>query len=156
MLVRRGDEQTAVHLSDAMDHDRLNPHVGSFRIEVVQAAGGGLRVVLEETEGIAMDLHWRGLFPAIQEAPHVMRTGDAEEGPRRPAVRAVRHRGRARSSIDGEDIAVTPDRWIGSRDRSWGIRPSGEAEPPGRRRARRATACGGSTSRSRSTTSGSA
>ena len=26
---------------------------------------------------------------------------------------------------------MTPDRWIGSRDRSWGIRPVGEAEPPG-------------------------
>ncbi|HEY8524825.1 MAG TPA: hypothetical protein VIL48_07685, partial [Acidimicrobiales bacterium] len=26
---------------------------------------------------------------------------------------------------------VTPDRWWGSRDRSWGIRPSGEPEAPG-------------------------
>ena len=74
VLVRRGDEQTAVHLSDAMDHDRLNPHVGNFRIEVTKPLEE-VRVVLEETEGIAMDLHWRGLFPAIQEAPHVMRTG---------------------------------------------------------------------------------
>ena len=28
-------------------------------------------------------------------------------------------------------IEVTPDRWGGSRDRSWGVRPIGEAEPPG-------------------------
>ena len=89
VLVRRGDEQTAVHLSDAMDHDRLNPHVGSFRIEVTKPLEE-VRVVLEETEGIAMDLHWRGLFPAIQEAPHVMRTGHAAEGARRAAVRPVR------------------------------------------------------------------
>ena len=34
--------------------------------------------------------------------------------------------------IDGERIAVNPDTWIGSRDRSWGIRPIGEAEPAGR------------------------
>ena len=34
VLVRRGDEQTAVHLGDAIDHDRLNPHVGGYRIEV--------------------------------------------------------------------------------------------------------------------------
>jgi hypothetical protein len=26
---------------------------------------------------------------------------------------------------------VTPDRWWGTRDRSWGIRPVGEPEPPG-------------------------
>src|SRR5262249_42973362 len=34
--------------------------------------------------------------------------------------------------VEGEDIAVTPDRWVGTRDRSWGIRPVGEAEPAGR------------------------
>src|ERR1044071_5242389 len=28
-----GDTQTAVHLSDAMDQDRLNQHVGNYRIE---------------------------------------------------------------------------------------------------------------------------
>src|SRR5690606_10158900 len=34
--------------------------------------------------------------------------------------------------LDGEEIAVTPDVWLGTRDRSWGIRPTGEAEPAGR------------------------
>ena len=33
--------------------------------------------------------------------------------------------------IDGEETAVSPDRWVGTRDRSWGIRPVGEAEPEG-------------------------
>ena len=35
-------------------------------------------------------------------------------------------------AIDGEKITVDPATWIGSRDRSWGIRPIGEAEPAGR------------------------
>ena len=35
-LVRRGDTQTAVHLSDAIDDDRLNQHVGGYRIEVLE------------------------------------------------------------------------------------------------------------------------
>ena len=39
--------------------------------------------------------------------------------------------------IDGEEIAVDPATWIGSRDRSWGIRPVGESEPPGRARPTR-------------------
>ena len=34
--------------------------------------------------------------------------------------------------IDGEEITVDPATWIGTRDRSWGIRPIGEAEPAGR------------------------
>ena len=155
VLVRRGDEQTAVHLSDAMDHDRLNPHIGNFRIEVTKPLEE-VRVVLEETEGIAMDLHWRGLFPAIQEAPHVMRTGHAEEGARRAAVRAVR-------LVGGHDL----DRRRGPRRDARPLdrlpRPV-VGDPPVRRvRAARhvrptrpGAACGGSTSRSPSTTSGSA
>ena len=38
-----------------MDHDRLNPHIGNFRIEVPKPLEE-VRVVLEETEGIAMDI----------------------------------------------------------------------------------------------------
>jgi hypothetical protein len=34
--------------------------------------------------------------------------------------------------VAGDELAVTPDRWLGTRDRSWGIRPVGEAEPSGR------------------------
>jgi hypothetical protein len=32
----------------------------------------------------------------------------------------------------GREFAVTAGRWSGARDRSWGIRPVGEPEPPGR------------------------
>ena len=125
-----------MHLSDAMDHDRLNPHVGNFRIEVAKPLEE-VRVVLEETEGIAMDLHWRGLFPAIQEAPHVMRTGtlrkilDAQrfaqcgswegtisidgDGPRRDA----RHAGSARAT--GRGASAPPAR---------PSRPARPADPP--------------------------
>ncbi len=35
VLVRRGDTQTAVHLSDAIDQDRLNQHVLGYRVEVI-------------------------------------------------------------------------------------------------------------------------
>ena len=127
-MVRRGDEQTSVQLSDAMDHDRLNPRIGNFRIEVPKPLEE-VRVILEETEGIAADLHWRGLFPAIQEAPHVMRTGTLKK------ILDAQRFAQCGSwegsiSIDGTTYDVTPDTWIGSRDRSWGIRPSGEAEPP--------------------------
>ena len=48
VLVRRGDTQTAVHLSDGIDSDRLNQHVGGYRIEVTEPLHK-LRVILEET-----------------------------------------------------------------------------------------------------------
>jgi hypothetical protein len=34
--------------------------------------------------------------------------------------------------VDGVDLEVSSPRWVGTRDRSWGIRPVGESEAPGR------------------------
>lgn len=124
-----GDTQTAVHLSDAIDQDRLNQHVGGYRVEVTEPLKK-IRIVLEETEGIAADLSWNGLFDVVQEQPHLMRQGN------RVTLDAQRFAQLGSWSgyleIDGQRIKVDPDTWIGSRDRSWGIRPVGEAEPAGR------------------------
>ena len=124
-----GDTHTAVHLSDGIDNDRLNQHVGGYRLEVNEPLHK-LRVILDETDGMAVDLTWEGLFDVVQEQPHVLRTGN------RVTLNAQRFAQLGTWSghiaIDGEEIAVDPSTWIGSRDRSWGIRPIGEAEPAGR------------------------
>ena len=129
VLVRRGDAQTAVHLSDAIDQDRLNQNVLGYRVEVTDPLHQ-LRIVMDETEGMAVDLTWNGLVRR--------RAGTAAH----PAGGHPNHVGRAavRTAgfverhlvIDGEEITVDPSVWIGTRDRSWGIRPIGEAEPAGR------------------------
>lgn len=128
-LLRRGGEQTAVHLSDAIDADRLHQSVGGYRIEVTEPLRR-LRLVLEETEGIAFDLYWEGSFDVIREQPHILRSGN------RVTLDAQRFAQVGTWSgtllTDGEEIAVTPDIWVGTRDRSWGIRPVGEPEPAGR------------------------
>lgn len=150
VLVRRGDTQTAVHLSDAIDSDRLNQRVGGYRIEVTDPLRC-LRVVMDETEGVALDLRWEGLFDPVQEQRHILRTGT------RVTLDAQRFAQLGSWSgqivIDGEEIAVDPAVWIGSRDRSWGIRPVGEREPAAGPPTRRSTACGGCTCRWRSRTS---
>jgi hypothetical protein len=128
-LLRRGDTQTAVRLSDAIDDNRLDQRVGNYRVEVVDPLQK-VRLVLEETEGIAFDLTWEGSFDVVQEHPHLMLNGV------RPTLDAQRFAQLGSWSgtlvVDGEETAVTPDRWMGSRDRSWGIRPIGEPEPAGR------------------------
>jgi hypothetical protein len=129
LMVRRGDVQTAVHLGDSIDGDRLNQHVGNYRIEVVEPLKK-LRVVLEETEGMACDLTWEGSFDVLQEQPHVMRAGSRVTLDAQRFAQVGTWSGTL--SLDGEDVAVTPDTWVGTRDRSWGIRPVGEAEPAGR------------------------
>jgi hypothetical protein len=128
VLLRRGDEQTALHLSDLADDDRLGQHVGSYRLEVVEPLRR-LRVVLEETEGIALDLTWEGSFDVVQEQPHVMRSGSRVTLDAQRFAQVGTWEGTL--SIDGTDLAVTPDSWVGTRDRSWGIRPVGEPEPQG-------------------------
>lgn len=119
----------AVHLSDGIDQDRLNPHVNSYRLEVIKPLRT-VRVILEETEGIACDMTWAGVCDAVLEQPHNLRSGS------RATIDTSRFAQVGRWSgviaIDGTDIVVDPDTWIGTRDRSWGIRTSGEPEPPGK------------------------
>jgi hypothetical protein len=129
-MVRRGDQQLAVHFSDALDDDRLDQRVGAYRIEVLEPLQR-LRVVCDDDElGLTFDLTWEGSFAAVEEQHHVMRSG------RRAILDACRFAQvgtwEGTIAVDGDDVAVTPDRWVGTRDRSWGIRPVGEGEPAGR------------------------
>jgi hypothetical protein len=129
--VRRGDRQWAVRCSDALgDEDRLAPAVGPYRVEVIEPLQQVRLVCDGDDHGLGFDLTWRGSFPAVDEQHHVMRTGAraildasrfAQVGTWEGVVR-----------VDGNETPVTPDVWVGTRDRSWGIRPVGEAEPPGR------------------------
>jgi hypothetical protein len=139
--VRRGDRQWTVRCSDALGgEDRMAPAVGPYRLEVGEPLQQ-LRIVCDPdgpagddtgsaTAGLAFDLRWEGSFPAVMEQHHLMRTG----------ARAILDAARFAQvgswsgvvTIDGEDLPVERDRWVGTRDRSWGIRPVGEAEPPGR------------------------
>lgn len=130
-LLRRGGEQTAVHLSDEIGEERMNQSVGAYRIEVTDPLRR-LRLVLEETEGMAFDLTWEGSFDVIREQPHVLRSGNRITLDAQRFAQVGTWSGTL--AVDGEEIAVTPDTWVGTRDRSWGIRPVGEPEPPGRPR----------------------
>jgi hypothetical protein len=130
VAVRRGDIQRVVRCSDVIDDDRLHPGVGPYRVEVIDPLQS-VRVVCDgDAHGIGFDLTWHGSMPAVDEAHHQLRSG------RRVIVDTWRFAqlgswaGVVR--VDGDEITVDPDTWLGSRDRSWGIRPVGETEPAGR------------------------
>jgi hypothetical protein len=128
--VRRGDRQYTVRTSDALGEDRMTQRVGPYRIEVLEPLKR-LRLVCEgHDDGVGFDLTWDGSFPAVEEPAHVMRQSG------RVILDAARFAQLGTWSgvlqVAGEELDVTPDRWVGTRDRSWGIRPVGEAEPPGR------------------------
>jgi hypothetical protein len=128
--VRRGDRQWAVRFSDSLAERGLDQNVGAYRVEVIEPLRR-LRLICDAAErGIGFDLTWEGSFPAVLEQPHVMLNGA------RPILDAQRFAQvgawTGTLQVDGHDLTVYPDRWMGTRDRSWGIRPIGEPDPPGR------------------------
>ncbi|HET9731130.1 MAG TPA: hypothetical protein VFP54_00515 [Acidimicrobiales bacterium] len=128
--VRRGDRQWSVRMSDALDERSLDARVGPYRVEVAEPLRR-VRLVCDTADrGVGFDLTWEGSFPCIDEPLHVNRAGGRVilEGCRFAQVGTWQ----GTLHVDGEDIAVEPGTWVGSRDRSWGIRPVGEPEPPGR------------------------
>jgi hypothetical protein len=129
-VARRGDRQWSMRFSDALRERSLEQRVGGYEIDVVEPLER-LDVRCSAPDGgVEFELSWSAAFPAVQEEPHLLLAG------RRPILDASRFsqvgswRGRLR--VGDEEFAVTDDRWVGVRDRSWGIRPVGEPEPPGR------------------------
>ncbi len=128
--VRLGDRQITVRTAAALGDDRSNQAVGPYRVEVVEPLRV-IRLICDgDDHGLGFDLTWEGSFPAVEEAPHLLRQGGRIILDAQRFAQVGTWSGELR--IEGEAIAVTPDRWVGTRDRSWGIRPVGEAEPPGR------------------------
>ncbi|MCC5577993.1 hypothetical protein IMZ11_20405 [Microtetraspora sp. AC03309] len=128
--VRRGDEQWAVRFSDALDDRGLDARVGGYRVEVVEPLRK-IRVVCEPADrSVCFDLTWEGAFPAVLEDRHILMAGPKAI---LDATRFAQVGGWSGTlSVDGEDLRVDPEVWVGSRDRSWGIRPVGDADPAGR------------------------
>jgi len=128
--VRRGAAHRVVRASRELGLDRLDTSVGPFRVEVIEGLRT-LRCTLDAPEyGLSYDLTWEGYVPAIQEPPHIDRNANG-----RAFLDACRLAQLGSWTgwleVDGDLMDVTPDHWWGSRDRSWGIRPVGEAEPAG-------------------------
>ncbi len=127
---RCGDRQWTSRFSDALRERGLEQRVGGYEIDIVEPLHR-LHVRCIDPDGaIELDLHWTAAFPAVQEEPHLLLGGS------RPVLDASRFsqvgswRGQLR--VGEREFTVTDDQWVGFRDRSWGIRPSGEPDPPGR------------------------
>jgi hypothetical protein len=131
--VRRGDRQLTVRASDALGTDRMHTAVGPYRVEVVEPLQV-IRLVCDgDDHGIGFDLTWTGSFPAVEEAHHVVRRAG------RVIIDACRFAQVGTWSgtlrVQGDEYPVDHNTWVGTRDRSWGIRPVGDPEPAGRAEA---------------------
>ncbi len=137
--LRRGDHQVTVRASGALGDDRMEQRVGPLRVEIVEplhrirltgASTAPERGSASGSPALRYDLEWEGSFPAVEEARHHYRQGG------RVILDACRFAqvGTWSGEIEtgGERLRVGHDVWVGTRDRSWGIRPVGDPEPPGR------------------------
>jgi len=76
-----------------------------------------------------MDVTWEGHIPAVEEPRQYLRSkGKVVFDTQRLAQTGCWS---GTLSVGGNDLAVTPDRCWGTRDRSWGVRPVGEPESDG-------------------------
>ena len=126
-----------VRASRALGLDRMDTSVGPFSVSVLEGLEQ-LRFRLDDATtsdtgdatSLSFDLTWRGAQRPIEEPRHVDR--DAVGRIFLDACRLAQMGSWTGSlRIGDREWEVTPDAWWGSRDRSWGIRPSGEPEPPG-------------------------
>jgi hypothetical protein len=128
-VARHGDTHRVVRASRELGTDRMDTSVGPFRVEVIEGLRR-LRVILEpNAHGLEFDLRWEGSIPAQAEPRHFMRMQERVTFDSFRLAQTGSWSGHVKSG--DQQFAITPDRWRGSRDRSWGVRPVGESEPPG-------------------------
>jgi len=128
VLVRQGRKHTVVRGSRVIG-DRMDNSVGPINVEVIEGLKK-LRFVVEPNEhGIEMDVVWEGAIPAFEEPRHYIRKhGRVLYDTTRLAQTGC---WTGTLKIHDKTYDVTPDRWWGCRDHSWGVRPVGEPEPVG-------------------------
>jgi len=128
-VVVMGGRHHVVRASRELGADRMDTSVGPFRVEVLEGLRR-LRLVLAPNEwDLDFDLTWEGAVPATREPRHHVRQQERVVFDSVRLAQTGRWTGRLR--VAGQTHEVTPDRWWGFRDRSWGVRPVGEPEPPG-------------------------
>ena len=128
--VSHGDQLYVVRASRELGSDRLNTQVGPLGVEILEGLKK-IRVFCEPNEwGLAFDLTFDGSVPAIEEPKTFLRHPHGRIHMETSRYSQV---GSWSGSLEvaGQHFDVTPDRWQGVRDHSWGVRGVGEPEPPG-------------------------
>lgn len=120
----RGGRQHALHASRLLDMERMDLSVGPIRIEVIEPLRV-LRVVVEMHEGIAADLTFEGRAFPVEEPRFTRRLGPRSF----MDYTRMTQNGRWRGWIEVDGVRQSLDGGVGTRDRSWGVRPVGARDP---------------------------
>ncbi|MEM7100422.1 MAG: hypothetical protein AAF541_19295 [Pseudomonadota bacterium] len=119
--------QHNVLASRILHMERMDTHVGPVRIEVVEPLHQ-LRLVIEDPEhDLRADLLFTSRALAQEEPRFTRRVGTALFMDYTRLTQNGVWQGWIESK--GRRIEVTPEKWLGTRDRSWGVRNVGAADP---------------------------
>jgi hypothetical protein len=117
----RNDVEHCVHASRILNMERFDLEVGPIRIEVLEPLKR-LKVTLAPTDGLAAELVFDGRAFPIEEPRFIRRNGPRTFMDYTRLTQNGRYTGWI--EIDGKREALAPG-CVGTRDRSWGIRPIG-------------------------------
>lgn len=122
-VIRRG-VQYNLHASRVLNMERMDLEVGPIKL-IVEQPLQRLRIIVSDYDGMSADLLFEGRSFPIEEPRFVHRVGP------RTLVDYTRMTQNGRYSgwfkID-EDFYTLPSGFVGTRDRSWGVRPIGAGD----------------------------
>lgn len=120
-----GGVQRNVHASGRAPVDRTDTSCGPVRIEVVEPLRV-LRLIVDDDHGIGCDLTWRARTVAVEEEPFHRLSGSRLTMDYTRMTQFGTWEGTV--AAGDREVTVDPETFLGSRDRSWGVRPIGEPE----------------------------
>ncbi len=121
--VLRDGVQHCIHASRLLGMERMDTQVGPIRIEVIEPLQK-LRLVVDSKDGVRADLVMEGRSFPIQEPRFTRRLGPRTMMDLTRFTQNVRWSGWV--EVDGK--RETYEGALGTRDRSWGVRPIGAAD----------------------------
>lgn len=111
-------QQTTLRFNRCWRRD-FNLRIGPWRIEFIEPLKA-LRLALEANDsGISFDILWEGTSPAFLEEHHIA----VNRGRRTTDQTRYSQPGKATGLLTfrGQSWKITPERWSGARDHSWGL-----------------------------------
>ncbi|MDY7103764.1 MAG: hypothetical protein S0880_21485 [Actinomycetota bacterium] len=124
--VVRDGVQTSVHGSRRAPLDRVDMRVGPITVEVLEPLRRLRVVVAPNDAGIEADLTFTRVTDALEEPRFTRYAGTRKIMDYTRLTQFGTWSGHV--VVEGERIEITPDTFVGSRDRSWGIRNIGERD----------------------------
>ena len=120
--------QHNLRASRRLGGERMDTRVGPISVEVLEPLRS-LRILVDDNEhGIRADLTFNARAAALEEPRFTRELGPGLLMDYTRLTQNGSYKGYV--EVQGSRIQVVPEGWLGTRDRSWGIRPVGRSEAP--------------------------